>query len=188
MKTHLSLLFLCIGASLAEAKIPANITLETQNPLQEERVIQALTKLRDFPVGALLLEEIAQSPHQLRIRHNPYSLSSVGKTLLPLTRKLSNGTGDSATIEMHLDIPEEGSHLVSECTKGWIPFTFLQNLAHELRHARDGMTGKFVGHRYELDAVETENQLRLEMGIQERRCLQENEENVLQIWWPKVFP
>lgn len=171
---------------MANANLPANVVLETNNSQQRLRVELALQSLQQYPVGALLLDEIAQSPHQLRIRHNPYSLSSVGKTLLPLTRKLSNGIGDSATIEMHLDMPQDGSHLVSECTKGWIPFTFLQNLAHELRHARDGMTGKFVGHRFEQDAVDTENQLRKEMGIQEQRCLQENEENVLQIWWPKL--
>ena len=179
-------LFVLALPLVGKANVPANIFLETNNSQQRLRVQLALQSLREYPVGALLLDEIAQSPHQLHIRHNPYSLSSVGKTLLPLTRKLSNGIGDNATIEMHLDIPEGGSHLVSECTKGWIPFSFLQNLAHELRHARDGMTGKFVGHRYEQDAVDTENQLRKEMGIQEQRCLQENEENVLQIWWPKL--
>lgn len=82
--------------------------------------------------------------------------------------------------------PVEGTHLVYSCVGDRISFTTLMNFIHELRHARDGMTGNFIGHRFEKDAVDSENELRKELGYpdDEQRCLRDDEDHIWQTWFP----
>jgi hypothetical protein len=160
-------------------------------PAEKLRIVQLLKETAKTKVGFTMLEEIYKTKHVLIIRHEPHALGSAGRTFLEMSSNLSNGIGASALIEMHFGIPDTGSHLVLECSaknEETTSFTLLMNFIHELRHARDGMTGKFLGHRSEKDAVESENLLRKELSISDQRCLRDDEDHVWQIWFDQTSP
>lgn len=172
-----------VDVRLAQAfDLPKNIIIVAPDALKPE-ITNLLAESAKSQVGQRLLAEISDSPHTLTIQHWPRAVTSAGKTLLPLSRNLMNGVGVSAEIQMNFEMPRTGSHVVLACEgDAKIAFTAVMNLIHELRHARDGMTGKFIGHRFEKDAVETENEFRQELGLAERRCLRDDENHIWQVW------
>ncbi len=145
-----------------------------------------MIEVLDSNVGSLTMELIEKSPNRLLIRHSSFAVSSGGKTLAPLSSKLTNGIGDDIVIEMNFEMPDSGSHLVPE--KGsdeLIAFTAAQNLMHELSHAQHKMNGTWAMMDSEGQAIVDENQFRVETtpeGVEPRlRNAREYGEGI-QIW------
>lgn len=188
--TRLILIFVTVlsaqlgfAASNVQFKYRENVIINAP-PAQQQRIMGLLKTAEASIVGRSLLAQIYASSHILTIEHSEYALNSAGKTLLSLSRNLDNGVGVDALLKMNFDLPDTGSHEVYECNGGRTSFTAAMNFIHELRHARDGMTGQFIGHLFEKHAVETENLYRQELSISERRCLRDDEDHAWQIWFP----
>jgi hypothetical protein len=87
-----------------------------------------------FTPGAL--EAILNSGNQLTIRHSAWALVASGRTQAPTSDRLTNGRGADVEILFEARIPEQGSHWVFDATHRRIEFTAVQNLFHELAHAK----------------------------------------------------
>ena len=82
----------------------------------------------------------------------------------PATARLSNGRGEDVVILFDARIPEQGSHWVFDGEKQRIEFTAVQNLFHELAHARHLTNGTWRYADSEGQAIEEENIFRAQLG------------------------
>ena len=71
----------------------------------------------------------------------PWALTAAGRTLAPVSRHLTNGRGEDVMILFDTRIPEQGSHHVFDSRGEPLAFTAVQNLFHELAHARHQTDG-----------------------------------------------
>lgn len=132
-----------------------------------------IVTVRGLSIGADTLDHISNSGHKLLIMHSAPSLGAGGKTLAPLSSRLTNGIGADAVIQMNLDMPEQGSHLVSNRHKTLIPFTAIQNFFHELSHARHKMNGQWRIYDSEGQAIDDENLFRQQEGLLNNKAYDE---------------
>lgn len=157
------------------------------SPQQIARLSRWLDEIIQVPHGRETLEAIQSSGNQVVIRHSDWALHASGRTLAPATDKLINGLGEDVEILFDVRIPEQGSHKVFDAQQRSIEFTAVQNLFHELAHARHLATGTWRYHDSEGQAIEEENRFRKQIS-----ALQGENKAValragiggLQIWWP----
>lgn len=181
----MSLLFsLGAFAETVDLQYSSNIIIRADRPIAE-KILKLIQTADMTAVGKSLFTDIRNSKNKLLIEHNVFAVDSAGITYMSMRSDLiTPGKGVDANIQMNFLMPDSGSHIVYKCGGGKIAFTALVNFVHELRHARDGMTGNFIGHMFEKDAVATENALRAELGYpaDEQRCLRDDEDHIWQVW------
>jgi hypothetical protein len=125
-----------------------------------------LDEVIKVPHGRTTLEAIFNSGNQVLIRHSNWALEASGRTLGPATDRLSNGRGDDVVILFDARIPEQGSHWVFDSQQQRIEFTAVQNLYHELAHAKHLTNGTWRYADSEGQAIEEENIFRAQLGQQ----------------------
>jgi hypothetical protein len=125
-----------------------------------------LDEVIKVPHGRTTLEAIFNSGNQVLIRHSNWALEASGRTLGPVTDRLSNGRGDDVVILFDARIPEQGSHWVFNSQQQRIEFTAVQNLYHELAHAKHLTNGTWRYADSEGQAIEEENIFRAQLGQQ----------------------
>lgn len=131
---------------------------------QVQRLAQWLDEIRKIPHGKKMLDDILMSGNELLIRHSEWALQASGRTLAAITDNLTNGKGEDVEIMFDTRIPEQGSHWVFDSHNQPIEFTALQNLFHELAHARHLTKGTWRYYNSEAQAVEEENIFRSQMA------------------------
>ncbi len=128
------------------------------------RLSRWLDEINKVPHGRQTLQAIFDSGNQLIIRHSTWALVASGRTLGPVTDKLLNGYGDDVVILFDARIPEQGSHWVFDSKRQRIEFTAVQNLFHELAHAKHLTNGTWRYADSEGQAIEEENIFRAQLG------------------------
>lgn len=154
---------------------------------QVMRISDWLDEISDLSYGRQTLYAILSSGNQLIIRHSPWALLASGRTLAPVSRDLINGRGEDVLILFDARIPEHGSHRVFDSRGEPLEFTAVQNLFHELAHARHKTNGSWHYWDSEGQAIAEENKFRAQLQVQQgggaviRRAGMEGE----QLWWPQ---
>lgn len=128
----------------------------------KKKIFQWIQDIQLTAIGQETWFAIKSSGHKLMLMHSAHALSSAGKTLAEMSKNLQNGIGTDAIVQMHFDMPINGTHLVNSSKRKWIPFVAKVNLFHELSHARHMMNGTLLVHDIEGQAVEDENIYRLQ--------------------------
>jgi hypothetical protein len=157
-------------------------------PWQIMRVSAWLDDIRTVLHGRATLDAILSSGNRLTIRHSDWALPASGRTLAPTTADLINGRGEDILILFDTRIPERGSHWVFDRHGERLEFTALQNLFHELAHARHQLNGSWRYWDSEGQAIEEENLFRAQYGIrrgQEKVSARRGVEGE-QFWWPSA--
>ena len=131
---------------------------------QVERMRKWLKQIAAVPKGMETLKAIQESGHKLFIFHHQPSIISAGKTSAPVSENLINGIGESVDIYFNFDIPDAGSHFVRDTKRQPIQFTAVQNLYHELAHAKHMMNGTWLYFRSEGQAIAEENEFRAQQA------------------------
>lgn len=111
-------------------------------------------------MGRKTLSEINATNHQLTIYHSEAALLSAGVTSAPLSSNLTNGKGESVEIKFYLDMEKEGTNCVLGEEGHYIKYTAIQNLFHELAHAKHKMRGTWLYFASEKQAIVEENKFR----------------------------
>lgn len=160
------------------------------SPHQIMRMSRWLDEIVRVPIGRQTLEAIFESGNQLTIRHSDWALQASGRTLAPVSDRLTNGRGTDVEILFDARIPERGSHFVFDSKSNSIEFTAIQNLFHELAHAKHLANGTWRYFDSEGQAIEEENIFRIQHGevqggepIAERASMDGQ-----QVWWPGSGP
>ncbi|MCB0412751.1 MAG: hypothetical protein KDD50_00355 [Bdellovibrionales bacterium] len=131
---------------------------------QRERLRRWIQQINLVPIGEETLSAIDSSNHQVLVRHSVDRLIVAGATLAPLSFNLTNGVGVDVEILFDCRIPDSGSHIVEGTDGRWIEFTAVENLFHELSHARHKATGNWRSFDSEGQAIEDENIFRQQMA------------------------
>jgi hypothetical protein len=155
-------------------------------PQQIMRISRWLDEIVRIPIGRQTLEAILESGNQLTIRHSEWALLASGRTLAPVSDKLTNGVGADIEILFDARIPEQGSHYVFDADSNAIEFTAVQNLFHELVHAKHLANGTWRYFDSEGQAIEEENIFRAQHSEQlglEQTSLRAAVDGK-QVWWP----
>lgn len=128
---------------------------------KRQKLLQVLDQILENPLGAKLFADMGACGNKLLIYDDKSSLSGGGYAGAVRTsrRIFEPGEGESAFIRFRFDQPLEGSHIV-QATKGEIPFTYIDNLFHELVHAKHLMCGTFSPRAAETQAIIEENEFR----------------------------
>lgn len=121
-----------------------------------------LDQIQLTDIGKEVIISILESGNQLVIYHSEDALLSAGVTGAPMTRKLTNGIGDDVYIKLYLDMDDEGTNCVLGKDGYYIEYTALQNIFHELSHARHKMRGTWLYNDSEGQAIREENMFRLQ--------------------------
>lgn len=156
------------------------------SPSQVMRMSRWLDQIREIPIGRETLEAILDSGNHLILRHSEWALNSSGRTLAPLSANLTNGRGMDVEILFDARIPDDGSHTVFDTQRKAIEFTAIQNLFHELVHARHYANGTWRYFDSEGQAIEEENLFRRQLseyrGIKQASLRADIDG--IQVWWP----
>jgi hypothetical protein len=157
-------------------------------PKKLTRMIDTLHSIVANPVGHQLFEDMKACKKELLIYDDKHSLSGGGYT--GATRASSGifeGEGENAYIRFRFDQPISGSHIVG--THGpnqeKIPFLYIDNVFHELVHAKHTMCGTMSFSGAEAQAIHEENifrESRPETKDWPRRDSRQYEEGV-QVWF-----
>lgn len=108
-------------------------------------------------MGQKVFNEATSVRHKLLFIHSVQSVQTAGSTISDLTTKLSNGVGTDAVVQMHFDMPDQGTHMVTAIgSHDLIEFTADQNLFHELVHVKHTVNGTLATMQ-EVQAVIEEN-------------------------------
>ena len=116
-----------------------------------------LNEIVKVPHGRATLEAIVESGHQLTISPSSAARISAGRTQAPMSENLINGLGEPVTILFDASVSERGSHMVFNSRREPIQYTAVENLYHELAHARHKMNGTWRYFDSERQAIEEEN-------------------------------
>lgn len=100
-----------------------------------------ISEVARVPKGPTTLQKIVASGHSLRIVHAEHARVPAGRTLAPMTENLITGRDESAEIRFDARVIESGSHLVYNSRRELVEYTAVQNLFHELVHAKHKMNG-----------------------------------------------
>jgi hypothetical protein len=154
-------------------------------PSQVMRISAWLDRISSVPHGRETLEAILNSGNQLTIRHSTWALDASGRTMAPVSDRLTNGHGADVEILFDARIPEQGSHWVFDSDHQRIEFTAIQNLFHELAHAKHLTRGTWRYFDSEAQAIEEENRFRGQLRDHEGGAvpLRAGIEGQ-QFWWP----
>jgi hypothetical protein len=155
-------------------------------PQQIMRLSEWLDVIYRIPIGRKTLDAILESSRQLNLRHSEWALQAAGRTLAPVSSNLTNGRGADVEILFDVRIPEHGSHAVYDSERNSLEFTAVQNLFHELVHAKHLANGTWRYFDSEGQAIEEENIFRRQYS--EAHDLAEASLRAdidgRQIWWP----
>jgi hypothetical protein len=124
-----------------------------------------LNQIEKVPHGRTTLQAIVESGHQLTIAHSNFARFSAGRTQAPMSQNLINGQGEPVTILLDATISERGSHMVFNGKREPIEYTAVENLFHELAHARHKMNGTWRYFDSESQAIEEENTFRRQLAL-----------------------
>lgn len=139
-----------------------NIIFQDHSFQRAVKLFRWLDLIKLTTIGKATLSNIENTPHQLIFYHSDHALNSAGTTGAPLTRNLTNGNGEDAYIKFYFDMTFSGSNCVLGQNGQYIEYTALQNLFHELSHARHKMNGTWLYFDSEGQAIREENQFRYE--------------------------
>lgn len=155
-------------------------------PEQIIRLSGWLDHIARVPHGHATLRAIFGSGNQVVIRHSTWALTAAGRTLAPVSRHLTNGSGEDVLILFDTRIPEQGSHHVFDNRGEPLEFTALQNLFHELAHARHQVNGTWRYWDSEGQAIEEENRFRSQFAVQQGHDVAGERSGMAgrQLWWP----
>ena len=139
---------------------------------QQRQLNRWLMEIAQIPVGFSTLAAISRSHHQLTIKHSAAARLSAGRTIAPMTNDLINGIGANVTILFDMDMEDQGTHRVYGVADQLIEFTAIQNLFHELVHAKHQMRGTWRYFASERQAIEEENDFRRQLALHHNQPLQ----------------
>lgn len=156
------------------------------SPQQIMRFSRWLDEILQIPIGRQTLQAIFASGNQLTIRHSEWALQASGRTLAPVSDRLTNGRGMDVEILFDARIPEQGSHFVFDSESNSIEFTAVQNLFHELVHAKHLANGTWRYFDSEGQAIEEENIFRTQHSERDgvKQVPLRAAVDGRQIWWP----
>lgn len=125
------------------------------------RLMSVLEEIEQNMLGKNLFNNIKECGNSLLIYDDKSSLSGGGYAgpVKTSSRIFTPGQGESAFIRFRFDQPLTGSHIV-QAKPGVIPFTYIDNLFHELVHAKHLMCGTFSPRAAETQAIIEENEFR----------------------------
>lgn len=128
---------------------------------KRQRLISFLEIINANPVGKKLFKDIESCNKNLLIYDDKSSLSGGGYTgaVRTSTNVFRPGYGEDAYIRFRFDQPDDGAHLVG-ASRGQIKFLYIDNLYHELVHAKHTMCGTMSKNNAEAQAIEEENEFR----------------------------
>lgn len=129
-------------------------------PRQIARFSGWLDVIAATDIGHQTLEAIYNSGNRVTLRHSEWALVASGRTLAPVSSRLTDGRGEDVTILFDARIPDAGSHVVFNGARQPIAFSALHNLFHELAHARHMTNGTWRYFDSEGQAIEEENLFR----------------------------
>jgi hypothetical protein len=155
-----------------------NITLEVNNFQQAIKLFKWLDMLLLTRIGEEILSDIQNSPHQLTIIHNDNALLSAGVTGAPMTKNLINGVGENAYIHFYMNMEKHGSNCVLGQNGDYIEYSAIQNLFHELSHARHKMKGTWLYFDSEGQAIREENEFRYQWSQYRLESYSMRDENI----------
>ncbi len=139
------------------------ISVTSKSESNLKRMLSALREIKHSKVGRTLFIDMKSCQKSLLINDDKSSLSGGGYTgALGATTAVFDGRGADARIRFRFDQPELGSHLVWSAKRKQIPFTYIENLFHELVHAKHTMCGTLSRIASEHQAIEEENHFRRE--------------------------
>ena len=147
-----------------------------------------LDQILQVPIGRETLDAVFASGNELLIRHSSWALHAAGRTLAPMTRNLTNKRGADVEIMFDARIPDGGSHRVYDKSYQSIEYTAVQNLFHELAHAKHLTNGTWRYFDSEGQAIEEENRFRAEyakMLGKEKSAMRSGIKGE-QHWWPET--
>lgn len=161
-----------------------NIVLLVSHFEQAVKLFHWLDTIQLTEIGRATLKAINNSHNRLLIYHNDSALYSAGITGAPLSKNLINGIGEDVYIKFYLEMGHEGTNCVLGKNGNYIEYSAIQNLFHELSHARHKMNGSWLYNDSEGQAIREENSFRHQWGqYRLERFYQRNEdidqENVL---------
>ncbi|WP_210330365.1 M91 family zinc metallopeptidase [Aliikangiella sp. G2MR2-5] len=137
--------------------------MRVQNFGQAVKLFDWLDKITLTESGEKLIDSIVNSSYSLLIHHSRSAYISAGVTGADISDNLINGVGASAYIKFFLDMDDRGSHCVLAMNgRDYIEYTALQNLYHELVHAKHKMRGSWLYFDSEGQAIREENVFRQE--------------------------
>ena len=145
-----------------------------------------LDSIYGLPHGQSVLDSVNESGNTLTIRHSEWALTASGRTQAPVSFHLTDGLGEDTLILFDTRIPDDGSHVVFNSSYEPIAFNAVQNLFHELAHAKHYTNGTWRYFDSEGQAIEEENIFRAEMaflaGVD--NIAYRATKRGKQIWWP----
>lgn len=150
--------FIAFSSSLA------SITIEAPNHLKS-RIEGWMSIIASYSSGRETIAAIEECANPVRIVHNASARISAGRTAAPLSSNLTNGVGMPAEIMFDATIEKRGSHYTFDQNGHDLEFTAVQNLFHELSHARHYACGTYRYFDGEGQAIEDENRFRREQQI-----------------------
>ena len=156
------------------------------SPGQIRRLSGWLDDIARTGIGASTLAAISNSGNILTIRHSEWALVASGRTHAPISAGLTDGRGENVLILFDARIPDSGSHVVFDRSRRPIAFSAVQNLFHELSHARHLTNGSWRYFDSEGQAIEEENQFRRELAARRGESTVELRfgKRGEQRWWP----
>lgn len=122
------------------------------------RMINWLDEVQKTPIGKQTFQKIAECNNELLIYHDENAILGAGftgaqKTTYDIFRP---GIGADSYIRFDFRIPNTGSHRVST-GDSLIEYTAVQNIFHELVHAKHKNCGTFSRYNGEAQAIHEEN-------------------------------
>jgi hypothetical protein len=141
----------------------SNIVLEGTKK-QKLKLKRWLNDIFIVPKGYETLKAIELTGHTLTIKHSEAARLSSGRTIAPMTSRLTNGEGEDILIIFDAEMEDRGTHRVFGAKNELIEFNALQNLYHELAHAMHQMQGTWRYFASEKQAIEEENAFRIDLA------------------------
>jgi len=167
--------------------VPGRAILIEGTPEHIMRISDWLDQIVTLPHGRETLYAILSSGNQLTIRHSAWALLASGRTLAPVSEDLINGRGEDILILFDARIPEQGSHCVFDAKGDPLEFTAVQNLFHELAHARHQTNGSWHYWDSEGQAIAEENVFRAQLHAAQGEGAVTHRAGIegMQLWWPQ---
>lgn len=137
-----------------------NIKVIVEDFEQAVKIFHWLDQISLTETGRKTLAEINATNHLLTIYHSDAALLSAGVTSAPLSSNLTNGKGESVEIKFYLDMEKEGTNCVLGEKGHYIKYSAIENLFHELAHAKHKMRGTWLYFASEKQAIIEENKFR----------------------------
>lgn len=173
-------------ASLSRYRMAPDGILLVGSLQDMRRLSRWLDQIFAVPHGRGTIREILASGNRLTIRNSTWALPASGRTLAPVTAGLINGKGEDVEILFDARIPDSGSHSVFGEGNQLIEFTAVQNLFHELAHAKHLTKGTWRYTNSEAQAIDEENLFRAQLSRQHGHSMTTYRVGIkaVQVWHP----